>query len=144
MILHIASREQVDPLVESISEEAENIMKKFWPGPLTILFKRSSLVPDIITAGLDTVAIRMPNHPIALEFIKASGVPIAAPSANTSGGKPSPTEAGHVLEDLNGKVDMIIDGGSTGIGVESTVLDLSETPPIILRPGGITLEELQK
>ena len=143
LILHVASREQVEPLVEFISEEAEKVMKKFWPGPLTIIFKRSSLVPDVITAGLDTVAIRMPNHPIASEFIKASGVPIAAPSANTSG-KPSPTEASHVQEDLNGKIDMIINGGSTGIGVESTVLDLSETPPTILRPGGITLEQLKK
>src|SRR5699024_3817012 len=94
-------------------------------------------------AGLDTVAIRMPNHPIALGLIEMSGVPIAAPSANTSG-KPSPTEAHHVVEDLNGKIDMIIDGGSTGVGVESTVLDLSETPPTILRPGGITLEDLQE
>ena len=143
LILHIAFREQVEPLVESISEEAKKIMEKFWPGPLTIIFKRSSIVPHVITAGLDTVAIRMPDHPIALEFIKASGVPIAAPSANTSG-KPSPTQASHVLEDLKGKVHMIIDGGNTGIGVESTVLDLSETPPTILRPGGITLEELQK
>lgn len=143
LILHVASREQVEPLVESISEEAEKVMERFWPGPLTIIFKRSSLVPDVITAGLDTVAVRMPNHPIASEFIKASGVPIAAPSANTSG-KPSPTEASHVQEDLGGKIDMIIDGGSTGIGVESTVLDLSGDIPTILRPGGITLEELKK
>ena len=143
LILHVASREQVEPLVESISEEAEKIMERFWPGPLTIIFKRSTLVPDVITAGLDTVAIRMPSHTIASEFIKASGVPIAAPSANTSG-KPSPTEASHVQEDLNGKIDMIINGGSTGIGVESTVLDLSETPPTILRPGGITLEQLKE
>ena len=143
LILHVSSIEQVESLVEFIPAEARILMEKFWPGPLTMLFKRSSLVPDIITAGLDTVAIRMPNHSIALELIKKSGVPIAAPSANTSG-KPSPTLAAHVMEDLNGKIDMIIDGGSTGIGVESTVLDLSVHDPMILRPGGITLEELRK
>ena len=142
LILHIASREQLEPLVKSISQEMKMIMEKFWPGPLTILFKKSDFVPSVITAGLDTVAIRMPNHPVALEFIRLSGVPIAAPSANTSG-RPSPTEANHVIEDLYGKVHMIIDGGPTGIGVESTVLDLSGDMPIILRPGGITLEQLQ-
>src|SRR5690606_30711867 len=100
------------------------------------------LVPDCITAGLDTVAIRMPNHPVALALIKASDVPIAAPSANTSG-KPSPTLASHVKEDLYGKIHMIIDGGKTGIGVESTVLDMSGDKPLILRPGGVTLEQLR-
>ncbi|HSH36840.1 L-threonylcarbamoyladenylate synthase [Schnuerera sp.] len=143
LILHTSSIEDIRPLVKSISKEAEMIMKRFWPGPLTILFKKSSLVPEIITAGLDTVAIRMPNHPIALELIKESGVPIAAPSANTSG-KPSPTSARHVIEDLHGKIHMIIDGGNTGVGLESTVLDLTQKTPMILRPGGITLEDLQK
>lgn len=143
LILHVSSIEEVKPLVKNISQEAERLMERFWPGPLTILFKRSEAVPDIITAGLDTVAIRMPDHPVALELIKASRVPIAAPSANTSG-KPSPTLAAHVLEDLNGKVNIIIDGGSTGVGLESTVLDLTEYPPTILRPGGITLEDLRK
>lgn len=143
LILHVSSIEDVGPLAKFISEEAEILMKKFWPGPLTILFKKSSQVPDIITAGLDTVAIRMPDHPIALELIKNSGVPIAAPSANISG-KPSPTSVDHVIEDLYGKIHMIIDGGSTGIGLESTVLDLTENTPIILRPGGITLEDLQE
>jgi L-threonylcarbamoyladenylate synthase len=143
LILHVASQEEVKPLVKSIPIEAKIVMERFWPGPLTILFKRSNLVPDIITAGLDTVAIRMPNHPIAIELIKTSGVPIAAPSANTSG-KPSPTAASHVACDLSGKIDMIIDGGSTGIGVESTVLDLSGDEPMILRPGGVTLEDLKE
>lgn len=143
LILHVSSIEDVKPLVKSISKEAEILMKRFWPGPLTILFRKSNKVPNIITAGLDTVAIRMPNHPIAIELIKNSGVPIAAPSANTSG-KPSPTLADHVIEDLYGKVHMIIDGGSTGVGLESTVLDLTEEIPMILRPGGITLEDLKK
>ncbi len=143
LILHVADKEQVYPLVKSISKEAQRLMESFWPGPLTLLFKKSSLVPNCITAGLDTVAIRMPNHPIALALIQASDVPIAAPSANTSG-KPSPTLASHVIEDLNGKIHMIIDGGKTGIGVESTVLDLSGDKPLILRPGGVTLEELRE
>lgn len=143
LILHVSSIEEVKPLVKHISYEAEKLMEKFWPGPLTLLFERSNLIPPMITAGLDTVAIRMPNNPTALELIKASGVPIAAPSANTSG-KPSPTKANHVMEDLDGKICMIIDGGSTGVGLESTVLDLTENPPTILRPGGITLKDLQK
>lgn len=143
LILHVSSIEDVKSLVEFISEDAESLMERFWPGPLTILLRRSKKVPDIITAGLDTVAIRMPNHSIALELIKNSGVPIAAPSANTSG-KPSPTDANHVVEDLKGKIHMIVDGGMTGIGIESTVLDLSGEIPMILRPGGITLEEIRK
>ncbi len=143
LILHVSSIEDVKPLVKSISKDAEMLMKRFWPGPLTILFRKSNKVPNIITAGLNTVAIRMPNHPVAIELIKNSGVPIAAPSANTSG-KPSPTSADHVIEDLYGKVHMIIDGGNTGVGLESTVLDLTEKIPMILRPGGITLEDLQK
>ncbi|MBU5436743.1 threonylcarbamoyl-AMP synthase [Tissierella sp. MSJ-40] len=143
LILHVYSIDQVKELVEYIPNIAVKCMEKFWPGPLTILFKKSQLVPDIITAGLDTVAIRMPNHLIALELIELSGVPIAAPSANLSG-KPSPTLASHVIEDLMGKIDMIIDGGSTGVGLESTVLDLSGDIPMILRPGGVTLEDLKE
>lgn len=143
LILHISSVEQIKPLVEEIPKEAKFLMDRFWPGPLTLLFKRSSLVPSIITAGLDTVAIRMPDHPIALELISSSGVPIAAPSANTSG-KPSPTSAKHVIEDLYGRIHMVIDGGKTGVGLESTVLDLSCKPPMILRPGGISLEDLKE
>ncbi|MCF6465035.1 threonylcarbamoyl-AMP synthase [Clostridium sp. Cult2] len=143
LILHVSSTEDIKPLVQFISKEAKMLIERFWPGPLTILFKKSNVVPDIITAGLDTVAIRMPNHPIAFGLIKRSGVPIAAPSANTSG-KPSPTSASHVIEDLYGKVHMIIDGGATGVGLESTVLDLTGDIPMILRPGGITLEDLQK
>lgn len=143
LILHVSKIDEIKPLVKSIPEEAEILMKEFWPGPLTIIFERSNLVPDVITAGIDTVAIRMPNHPVALKLIEASGVPIAAPSANTSG-KPSPTLAKHVIEDLYGKIDMIIDGGATGVGLESTVVDLTEDVPMVLRPGGITLEAIRK
>lgn len=143
LILHVCSIDQVEELVEEVPNIAKVCMERFWPGPLTIIFRKSSIVPDIITAGLDTVAIRMPNHSIALELIRFSDGPIAAPSANISG-RPSPTSAKHVIEDMMGKVDMIIDGGSTGIGLESTVLDLSGDKPMILRPGGITEEDLRK
>lgn len=142
LILHIASKEQLKELVEDMPEVADKIIEKFWPGPLTLIFKKSSIVPDKITGGLSTVAIRMPNNKIALKIIELAGVPIAAPSANTSG-RPSPTKASHVIEDLYGKINMVVDGGSTGIGVESTVLDISGDIPTILRPGGVTYEELK-
>lgn len=143
LILHVSNPEEIGELVEEIPDMARLCMERFWPGPLTILFRKSPKVPNIITGGLDTVAIRMPQHNIALELIKLAKTPIAAPSANISG-KPSPTSAKHVVEDLMGKVDMIIDGGNTGIGLESTVLDLSGDIPMILRPGGVTLEELRQ
>jgi L-threonylcarbamoyladenylate synthase len=127
---------------EPLSENAKKLMEKFWPGPLTLIFKKSSAIPPEITAGLDTVGVRMPDNTIALELIKQSGLPIAAPSANISG-KPSPTKGEHVIADLAGKVDAILCGSSSRIGLESTVLDLSGAVPTILRPGGITLEELQ-
>ncbi len=142
LILHINDKKQLDSLVKYIPDVAHRCMDMYWPGPLTILFKKSDMVPDIISAGLDTVAVRMPNNKIALELIKGADTPIAAPSANLSG-KPSPTQASHVIEDLWGKVDMIIDGGMTGVGLESTVLDLSGDSPMILRPGGVTLEALK-
>lgn len=142
LILHVASIGQVEILAREISDLARLSIEKFWPGPLTILFKRSELVPDIVTAGLDTVAIRMPDNEIALKLIELSATAIAAPSANLSG-KPSPTSFHHVKEDMMGKIDMIIDGGTTGIGLESTVLDLSGPVPMILRPGGVTIEELE-
>jgi len=141
LIVHIHEIDQLNELVDSIPEKAFPLMKKFWPGPLTLIFNRSNKIPDMITGGLSTVAIRMPNHNIALQLIKHSALPIAAPSANTSG-KPSPTEASHVIEDLFGKIDMIIDGGNTGVGLESTVLDLSTNVPTILRPGAVTIEDL--
>ena len=142
LILHIAKMEDLDDLVAEIPDIAYRCMEKYWPGPLTIIFKKSARVPDIITGGLDTVAIRMPNHPIALKLIELSKTPIAAPSANLSG-KPSPTKAKHVIEDMDGRIAMIVDGGDTGIGLESTVLDLSTESPMILRPGHITYEELR-
>lgn len=143
LILHISSIDNLYPLVKEIPDLAYECMERFWPGPLTMLFKKSEVVPSVITAGLDTVAIRMPNHPIALELIKQSNCPIAAPSANLSG-TPSPTSAKHVIQDQFGRIDMIIDGGNTGVGLESTVLDLTGDTPIILRPGGITIEDFRE
>lgn len=141
LILHVNSIEMLRTLVVEIPDKALKLIDAFWPGPLTILFKKNNIVPEVITAGLDTVAIRMPSHKIALELIGASNTPIAAPSANTSG-RPSPTRAEHVIEDMNGKIPFIIDGGETGIGLESTVIDLTEDIPMILRPGGITPRDI--
>nr|WP_300004627.1 L-threonylcarbamoyladenylate synthase [Tissierella sp.] len=142
LILHIGEADQLEDIAEEIPQEALRCIDKFWPGPLTIIFKRKKVVPDIITAGLDTVAVRMPENPIARALINLSELPIAAPSANLSG-RPSPTSGEHVIEDMSGKIDMIIDGGSTGIGLESTILDLSTNIPTILRPGAVTLEDLR-
>ncbi|MGD9677961.1 MAG: L-threonylcarbamoyladenylate synthase [Vulcanibacillus sp.] len=142
LIVHIASIEQLHYLTEEINETSMLLIERFWPGPLTIIFKRREGISELVTAGLDTVAVRMPNNPIALAIIKAANIPIAAPSANSSG-KPSPTTAEHVINDLDGKVEGIVDGGPTGIGVESTVIDVSMETPIILRPGAITIEELR-
>jgi len=143
LIVHISSTDSLDKLVRNIPSAAFPLMEAFWPGPLTLIMPRSDIIPDVITAGLDTVAIRMPSHPIAAALIRKAGVPVAAPSANSSG-RPSPTLAKHVIEDLSGKIDVIIDGGSSEIGVESTVLDITVTPPMVLRPGGITLEQLRE
>jgi L-threonylcarbamoyladenylate synthase len=142
-IVHVENLSDVYKLAEGVSPKAELLINQFWPGPLTLVFKRYPTVPDVTTAGLETIAVRMPKHGIALALIKESGCPIAAPSANLAG-KPSPTSAKHVFEDLNGRIDAILDGGSTTIGVESTVLDVSVDPPMLLRPGGTTLEALQK
>ncbi len=137
LILHIADRNELYSLVSEIPETAEKLMEAFWPGPMTLIFPKSELVPMESTGGLDTVAIRMPSHPIALGLIRAAGVPIAAPSANASG-RPSPTRASHVWEDMQGRVEMILDGGEVGIGLESTIIDLTSGIPTILRPGYIT------
>ena len=137
LILHIADRDELYSLVADIPEVADKLMDAFWPGPMTLIFPKSELVPKESTGGLDTVAIRMPSHPIAVALIRAAGVPIAAPSANRSG-RPSPTLASHVWEDMDGRIEMILDGGEVGIGLESTIIDLTGEVPTILRPGYIT------
>lgn len=143
LIVHIASQSQLNEFVTEIPSFAKRLMQKFWPGPLTLILKhKPGQLANAVTAGLETVAVRMPNHPVALQLIEESGLPIAAPSANTSG-KPSPTTAKHVYEDLNGRIAGIVDGGSTGVGVESTVLDCTVDIPVILRPGGVTKEQLE-
>ncbi len=142
LIVHIYAIEQVQSLVESIPEIFYHLAEHFFPGPLTVVLKRSALIPDIVSTGLPTVAIRMPDHPIAKELLQDCKVPIVAPSANLSG-KPSPTTALHVREDFDGKIDAILDGGKCKIGLESTVLDISRRVPIILRPGGVTREEIE-
>ncbi len=142
-IVHVARTEDVYRLTAQVSPKAERLMQTFWPGPLTLVFERAPEVPEVTVAGLDTVAIRMPRHSVALALILESRTPIAAPSANLAG-KPSPTTAQHVFEDLDGRIDVIIDGGPTRIGVESTVLDVSVDPPMLLRPGGTPLEALHK
>ncbi len=143
LIVHVARREDVYKLTSSVSADAEKLMDKFFPGCLTLIMRKSDLVGGVVTAGLDTVAIRMPSNPIARELIDKSGCFIAAPSANLSG-SPSPTVARHVIDDMNGRVDYIIDGGSSEIGLESTVVDVSGDVPEILRPGKITYEELKE
>jgi L-threonylcarbamoyladenylate synthase len=141
-IVHVENIKDVYTLAEQVPPEANKLMKEFWPGPLTLVFKRSKTVPDVTVAGLDTIALRMPQHAVALALIKESKRPIAAPSANLAG-KPSPTCAEHVFADLNGRINAILDGGPTRIGVESTVLDLSAEPAMVLRPGGTSLEALK-
>ena len=141
-IVHVSNRQMLEQVSTAINPNAELLMKNFWPGPLTLVLDRKSDVPSLVSAGLSTIAVRMPNNKIALELIQASGVPIAAPSANSSG-RPSPTTAMHVFDDLTGRVDLIIDGGATKIGIESSVLDMTTDPPIILRPGWVTAEMLQ-
>ncbi|HDN66024.1 MAG TPA: threonylcarbamoyl-AMP synthase [Methanosarcinales archaeon] len=142
LIVHISSTEQLPDLVEDIPKRAFDLMDAFWPGPLTMIFKRKELVSDIITAGLDTVAVRMPDNPIALLLIEEACTPIAAPSANRSG-MPSPTTTQHVISDLDGRIDAVIDGGAVKIGVESTVVDMTSETPVLLRPGGIGIDEIR-
>ena len=143
LIVHIADTEDLKRIAAKIPEKAGILAEAFWPGPLTMIFPKTDAVPYGTTGGLDTVAVRMPNHKIALELIRQSGVLIAAPSANTSG-RPSPTKAEHVRKDMDGRIDMIIDGGKVGIGIESTIVDLTEDIPMILRPGYITPKMLEK
>lgn len=142
LIVHIADLDMLKPLVQEISPIAKKLMDAFWPGPMTLIFKATDLVPKVVTGGLDTVAIRFPSHPTITKLIKTSGLPLAAPSANTSG-KPSPTNFTRVYEDLNGKIDCILEGDHSEYGVESTVVDTTGDIATILRPGGITFEMLE-
>lgn len=143
LIVHIADMEQVDLVAREVPEKAKRIMEAFWPGPLTIILNKKDSVPDGTTGGLSTVAVRMPSHPDARALIRESGRVIAAPSANISG-RPSPTTAAHVLEDMDGKIPMILDGGPVGIGIESTIVDMTGEVPVILRPGYITRAMLEE
>ena len=142
LIAHISCMEELSGLVREIPEAGKKLAAAYWPGPLTMIFPKKENVPYETTGGLDTVAVRMPSDPVASRLIRLAGVPVAAPSANTSG-RPSPTRAEHVIEDLNGKIDMIIDGGQVGIGVESTIVDVSGPAPVLLRPGAVTMEMLE-
>ena len=142
LIVHICCMEDLNRIVKKVPWQAERLAEAFWPGPLTIIFEKADVVPVETTGGLHTVAVRMPDHPIAQELIRTFGGYIAAPSANASG-KPSPTLAKYVEEDLAGKIDMILDGGPVGIGLESTIIDWTADMPIVLRPGAITLEMLE-
>jgi len=142
LIVHITKREDLDRIAEEVSEKAEKLIEAFWPGPLTLIFRKKDLVPKQTTGGLSTVAVRMPSDPIAAAFIKAAGGFVAAPSANVSG-RPSTTMAEHVIEDLSGRIEMILDGGQAVIGLESTIVDVSTDIPVILRPGAITKAMLE-
>jgi len=143
LIVHVASVDDIKPLVSSIPDTFNLLASKFFPGPLTLIMKKSSIIPDNVTAGLDTVAVRMPKNEAAIAFIQECGCPIAAPSANPSG-LPSPTKAEHVLNDIGGKIPYILDGGDCDVGLESTVLDISGDVPRILRPGLVSLNELKE
>ncbi len=142
LILHVPEAGWLERCCENIPEAAYRLAEEFWPGPLTMILPRRPVVPDVVTAGLDTVGMRCPAHPLCREVIRLAGTPIAAPSGNTSG-RPSPTSAAAMLEDMDGKIDAILDGGPCSVGVESTIIDLTCDPPRLLRPGGISLEQLQ-
>ncbi len=142
LIAHISCYEELEPLVTGIPQAGGKLARRYWPGPLTMVFPKSPAVPYGTTGGLDTVAVRMPSDPVASRLIALAGVPVAAPSANLSG-RPSPTTARHVWQDMNGRINMILDGGPVGIGLESTIVDVSGPVPVLLRPGAITLEMLR-
>lgn len=142
LILHIPDASWLERYCQDIPEAAWRLAKRFWPGPLTMILRRKPAVPDAVTAGLDTVGMRCPAHSMCRAVIEQAGVPVAAPSGNTSG-RPSPTTVQHMLNDMNGKIDAILDGGDCQVGVESTIIDLTCTPPRLLRPGGVPLEELR-
>lgn len=143
LILHIQHIDDLKTFARNVSRKANKLAREFWPGPLTLVLEKSQRVPQITTGGLDTIAVRIPSDIISLSLIRAAGIPVAAPSANVSG-RPSPTRASHVIEDLYGKVDLIMDGGRTRIGLESTVIDMTSTVPVLLRPGGLPLERIRE
>ena len=143
LILHVPEASWLARYCRGVPESAYALAERFWPGPLTMILPRREMVPDATTAGLDTVGVRCPNHPVTLAIIREADVPVAAPSGNTSG-RPSPTCAAHMIEDMDGKIDAIVDGGPCGVGVESTIIDLTCTPPRLLRPGGLPLEALEE
>ncbi len=142
LILHIPDAAWLDAFCEDIPQDAWRLAKRFWPGPLTMILRRKPVVPDVVTAGLDTVGVRCPAHSMCRAIIMEAGVPVAAPSGNRSG-RPSPTTVQHMLEDMDGRIDAILDGGDCQVGVESTIVDMTCVPPRMLRPGGVPLEELQ-
>lgn len=143
LIVHIYKMEQLHEVAMDVSEDVQKTLRVLWPGPITFIFRKNSKVPNEVTGGLGTVAVRMPAHPIALRLIEESGTPIAAPSANIAS-KPSPTKARHAVDELNGKVDMIIDGGDALFGIESTIINLTSKPYSLLRPGAFTVQELER
>ena len=143
LIVHIADESELAPLVTEIPPMAKKLMDAFWPGPMTLIFNKSDIVPSETTGGLNTVAVRMPSHKVAAALIKVAGIPIAAPSANVSG-RPSPTAASHVIEDMDGRIDAIVDGGASDIGLESTIIDVTGGKPIVLRPGYIAPEDIER
>ncbi len=143
LILHIPDASWLARYCHDVPASAYALAERFWPGPLTMILPRREIVPDAVTCGLDTVGVRCPDHPVTLEIIRAAAVPVAAPSGNRSG-RPSPTCARHMLEDMEGRIDAIVDGGPCGVGVESTIIDLTVAPPRLLRPGGLPLEELRE
>ena len=143
LIVHVGDLSMIETVVESIPESAQKIMDRFFPGPVTVVLRKKSSIPGIVSAGLDTVGVRMPSNETARTFLRACGVPVAAPSANVSG-KPSPTKWSAVKEDLDGRIDCILKGESTEIGLESTVIDCTCEPPVILRSGSVTLEQLRE
>ena len=142
LILHIPSADHLARYCRDIPDSAYALTEAYWPGPLTMILPRREVVPDVVTAGLDTVGMRCPSHPVCRAILEAADIPVAAPSGNTSG-RPSPTTAAHMWEDMDGKIEAIVDGGPCTVGVESTIIDLTCTPPRLLRPGGITLEQLE-
>ena len=143
LIVHIADFDQIYDLCPAVPPQAKQLADAFWPGPLTMIVPKGDCIPDEVSCGLDTVGIRLPSHPMARALIRESGVPLAAPSANTSG-RPSTTTAAHVMHDMDGKIDLIVDGGACRVGVESTIVDLTGDTPRLLRPGGVTPEELER